>query len=250
MVGTESEHYYLIVLDKRTMNAKKTRYFVPHLQRYLFIGILTVIPIWITWVVFEFVFKHLSHIGMPWVRMLAMILEQILPASAQLPVAPWLQSAIAAVMTLLALYLLGCIASLVIGKRLLSLVDWVMNRIPLVQTIYGGVQKLLSVLQQRPDGVQRVVLIAFPTPEMRTVGFVTQVLKDHLTGREVAAVFVPTTPNPTSGYLEIVPVDRVIPTDWTVEEAMRFIVTGGTVAPDKIHYSRGEATDRSKEDCR
>ena len=102
------------------MNTKKTKRFMPHFQRYLFIGILTVIPIWISWLVFEFVFKQLSDIGMPWVRMISMVLEQVLPTSALLPVAPWLQPALAAVMTLIALYLLGYIATLVIGKRLIK----------------------------------------------------------------------------------------------------------------------------------
>lgn len=227
------------------MNTKKTRRFIPHFQRYLLIGILTVIPIWISWLVFEFVFKQLSKIGMPWVRMLSKVLEQIIPTSALLPVAPWLQPAMAAVLTLIALYLLGYITTLVIGKRLLSLVDWFMNRIPFVQTIYGGVKKLLAALQQKPDSVQRVVMIAFPSPEMRTVGFVTQVFKDHLTGQELAAVFMPTTPNPTSGFLEIVPVDKIISTDWTMDEAMTFIISGGTMAPDKMHYSRVEVEKRS-----
>lgn len=222
------------------MNTKKTKRFMPRFQRYLFIGILTVIPIWISWLVFEFVFKQLSDIGMPWVRMISMVLEQVLPTSALLPVAPWLQPALAAVMTLIALYLLGYIATLVIGKRLISLVDWFMNRIPLIQTVYSGIKKLLAALQQKPDSVQRVVMIAFPSPEMRTVGFVTQVFKDHLTGQELAAVFMPTTPNPTSGFLEIVPLDKIISTDWTMDEAMTFIISGGTMAPDKIHYSRVE----------
>lgn len=213
---------------------------MPHFQRYLLIGILTVIPIWISWLVFELVFKQLSDIGMPWVRMISMVLEQVLPTSALLPVAPWLQPALAAVMTLIALYLLGYIATRVIGKRLISLVDWFMNRIPLIQTVYTGIKKLLAALQQKPDSVQRVVMIAFPSPEMRTVGFVTQVFKDHLTGQELAAVFMPTTPNPTSGFLEIVPLDKIISTDWTMDEAMTFIISGGTMAPDKIHYSRVE----------
>ena len=121
-----------------------------------------------------------------------------------------------------------------------------MNRIPFVQTIYGGVKKLLAALQQKPDSVQRVVMIAFPSPEMRTVGFVTQVFKDHLTGQELAAVFMPTTPNPTSGFLEIVPLDKIISTDWTMDEAMTFIISGGTMAPDKMHYSRGNAKDIAK----
>jgi uncharacterized membrane protein len=137
---------------------------------------------------------------------------------------------------LLALYLLGWITTLVIGKRLLSLVDWFINRIPLAQTIYGGVQKLLNVLQQKPDRIQRVVLIPFPSPEMRTVGFVTRVFKDSLTGQDLAAVYVPTTPNPTSGYVEILPLDKVISTDWTLDEAMTFVISGGAVVPDKIYY--------------
>ena len=228
------------------MRTRKTKRFIPHMQRYLFTGILTVIPIWITWLVFQFIFRQLSNIGMPWVRALSGGLPQGLPALAQWLVAPWFQSALAVVLTLLALYLLGWVTTLVIGKRLLGLMDWFMNRIPLVQTIYGGVKKLLTALQQKPDGVQRVVLIAFPTPEMKTVGFVTRVLRDHQTGQELAAVYVPTTPNPTSGYLEIVPLDNVISTDWTIDQAMTFIVSGGAVAPDKIHYSGGEVEDRSR----
>jgi uncharacterized membrane protein len=224
------------------MKTKKTAHFTPHMQRYLLTGILTVIPIWITWLVFEFVFKQLSHMGMPWVRALSRGLRQTSPALAEWLMATWFHSALAVVLTLLALYLLGWITTLVIGKRLIGLLDWFMNRIPLVQTIYGGVKKLLTALQQKPDRVQRVVLIPFPTPEMKTVGFVTRILRDYQTGKELAAVYVPTTPNPTSGYLEIVPLDKLVSTDWSIDEAMTFIISGGAVAPDKIHYY-----DREKE---
>jgi uncharacterized membrane protein len=71
---------------------------------------------------------------------------------------------------------------------------------------------------------------------MKTVGLVTRFLKDTNTGRELAAVYVPTTPNPTSGYLEIVPLDQVTSTDWTVDEALAFIMSGGAVAPDSMNY--------------
>lgn len=64
-----------------------------------------------------------------------------------------------------------------------------------------------------------------------------RILKDATTGEELAAVYVPTTPNPTSGYIEIVPLARVISTDWMVDEAMSFAITGGTSAPERIHYS-------------
>lgn len=83
-----------------------------------------------------------------------------------------------------------------------------------------------------------MVLISFPTPGMRAVGFVTKVMRDTDTGRELAAVYVPTSPNPTSGYIEIVPLDEVVQTDWSVEEAMSFVMTGGTTAPENIRFAR------------
>jgi uncharacterized membrane protein len=72
---------------------------------------------------------------------------------------------------------------------------------------------------------------------MKSVGFVTRVLKDEHTGADLAAVYVPTTPNPTSGYLEIVPVAQLTPTSWTIDEAMSFIISGGAVSPEKVPFS-------------
>jgi uncharacterized membrane protein len=87
------------------------------------------------------------------------------------------------------------------------------------------------------------VLISFPTPEMKTVGFITKVMRDTDTGRELAAVYVPTSPNPTSGYIEIVPLEDVVQTDWTMEEAMSFVMTGGANAPDSVRYSSRSGKD-------
>ena len=84
--------------------------------------------------------------------------------------------------------------------------------------------------------MQRVVLIPFPSPEMKTVGFVTRTFRDEVSGQDLAAVYVPTTPNPTSGYLEIIPSELVIETDWSVDQAMTFIMSGGAVAPDRISF--------------
>jgi len=136
------------------------------------------------------------------------------------------------VLTLAALYLVGLLASRVVGKRLIGAFDAVLNRIPLVQTIYGGTKKLMSVLQNQPGGLQRVVLVDFPRDGMKVVGFVTRVMVEERTGREIAAVYIPTTPNPTGGYLELVPVEELTPTDWTMDQAMAFIISGGAVAPD------------------
>jgi len=93
--------------------------------------------------------------------------------------------------------------------------------------------------------VERVVLISFPTERMRTVGLVTRTLTDARTGQELAAVYVPTTPNPTSGYLEVVPIEDLVSTNWTIDEAMNFIISGGAIAPDSIPFSREPATEAS-----
>ena len=71
---------------------------------------------------------------------------------------------------------------------------------------------------------------------MKTVGLVTRTFVDDDTGRRLAAVYVPTTPNPTSGYLEIVPLENVTSTNWTLDEAMGFVATGGAVAPPTMNY--------------
>ena len=207
-------------------------------QRYLLTGILSVIPLWITWLVFKFFFVQLSSLGLPWAMAVSKALQQHSPTMAEWLVAPWFQSILAILLTLFALYLLGWVASKVIGQRILSLLDNLMHRIPVVQTVYGAVSKLIGVLKSKPENVQRVVLIAFPNPGMRAVGFVTKVMEDENTGQPLAAVYVPTTPNPTSGYMEIVPLEDLISTDWSMDEAMTFILSAGAVAPDRISYSQ------------
>ncbi|GIX36693.1 MAG: membrane protein [Lysobacteraceae bacterium] len=209
-----------------------------HFQRYLLTGLLTVFPLWLTFIVFQFVLTQLSRLGAPLVDAIARGLERLLPAATLALNLQWLRFLLAVVLTVGSLYLLGWLANRVVGKRLLGLIDGVIERIPLVQSIYGGTKKLLAVLQTRPEGAQRVVLIEFPHPGMRSVGLVTRVLREEPGGRELAAVYVPTTPNPTSGYLEVVPVEQLVPTDWTVDQAMAFIISGGAVAPDRVPYSR------------
>ena len=215
----------------------------PHIQRYLLTGIITVIPIWITWLVFNFFVNQMSSAGMPWAKAISGKIEQHGRDLPNWVLEPWFQKTLAVLLTLTALYLLGWVATRVVGKKAIALLDFFLNKIPLVQTIYGSTKKLLSVLQQKPDHLQRVVLIEFPSRDMKTVGFVTRILKDENTGQELAAVYVPTTPNPTSGYLEIVPVDRLVPTDWTVEEAMTFIISGGAVAPEKIIFEKEDTKE-------
>ncbi|MGH8604784.1 MAG: DUF502 domain-containing protein [Gammaproteobacteria bacterium] len=93
---------------------------------------------------------------------------------------------------------------------------------------------LIAAFQTKPKGVERIVLIDFPSPGMKAIGFVTRTLIDEASGEELAVVYVPISPNPTSGYIEIVAVTKVISTDWTLDEAMQFLMSAGTAAPDTI----------------
>ena len=206
-------------------------------RRYLLTGLLTFIPLWVTWAVFKFVLGLLAGIGAPLVGGLLELVALGSPQAARALNIEWLIFTLALVITLLSLYLLGWLASRVIGQRILDGFDALLSRIPLVQTIYGGTKKLMSVLQQKPAGLQRVVLLEFPRRGMKVVGFVTRVMIEEGTGREMAAVYIPTTPNPTGGYLEVVPVEDLTPTDWTMDQAMAFIISGGAVAPDSLPAS-------------
>lgn len=192
------------------------------IRRYLLAGILLFVPLWLTYVVLRFVFTTLAGLTEPLLR-------------GVLDWPEWALLAVSALLSLVLIYLLGWLASWVLGRRLIHLFDRVLERIPLVQTIYGGVRKLLAVLQTSPDQPQqRVVLVDRPDDGVKVVGLVTRVLTDTATGEEYAAVYLPSTPNPTAGTLELVSLDRVHPSDMSVDEAMSFVVSGGTVSPARF----------------
>ncbi|GLQ49693.1 DUF502 domain-containing protein [Dyella flava] len=206
-------------------------------KRYIITGLLTFMPLWVTWLVFKFILGVLAELGAPLVSALLGTLGVVAPQTANQLSQSWETYVLALLLTLAALYMIGFLANRVIGQRLLLGFDTLLQRIPLVQTIYGGTKKLMAVLQNKPSGVQRVVLVDFPRKGMKVVGFVTRVMIEEGTGREMAAVYIPTTPNPTGGYLEVVPVNELTPTDWTMDQAMAFIISGGAVAPDTLPAS-------------
>jgi len=210
----------------------------PSLRGLFVTGLLTLTPIWLVWIVFKFVFVLLSGLSTPVVAPVLAALAAAQPRALGWLVQGWVQFAIALAATLGFVLVVGALARWVIGQRLLMGFEALIDRIPLARTVYGSARKLLDLLQTRPDGTQRVVLIDFPHRDMKSVGFVTRVLKDERTGEDLAAVYVPTTPNPTSGYLEIVPVAQLTPTTWTVDEAMAFIISGGAVSPERVPFSQ------------
>ena len=210
------------------------------LQRLFLTGLLTLLPIWLTWVVVKFVFGLLSDISKP---LIGPALHNVAigdPMRWSWLDDPWVQTALAVLATVAVVLISGWLARRVFGQRLLRWFEALVSRIPLASTVYGSARKLFDILQTQPDGTQRVVLIDFPHRGVKAVGFVTRILREEGTGRELAAVYVPTTPNPTGGYLELVPVEDLTPTDWTVDQAMTFIISGGAVSPDRIPCQRGD----------
>ena len=207
-----------------------------YVQRYLLTGLLTFIPIWLTWVVFKSIFSLLSQVNLPWISALFDTLAAEFPETLGRLHQGWLISPLAFVVTLVTLYAMGFAANRVLGKRIRGALERVIDRIPIAHSIYGGAKKLMGMLQNKPSGTQRVVLINFPSPELKTIGFVTRVFHDS-EGNDLAAVYVPTTPNPTGGYLEIVPIECLVATDWSVDQAMAFILSAGAAGPDTLPFA-------------
>lgn len=207
-----------------------------HVARYILIGFLTVTPLWVTWLVFDFLLNLLARIGDPLLKGVAHAVRPFSGTAASWLLDSNFQHAVAALLTIVSLYGIGLLASFVIGKKVIGIYENILARLPLAQTIYGATKRFLHTISKPPVTGQRVVLISFPSPEMKAVGFITKIMLDKNSGKKLAAVYVPTSPNPTSGYIEILPMEDVILTDWTTEEAMAFVVTGGTNAPESLNF--------------
>ncbi len=212
------------------------------IQRNILAGILAIVPIGLTIWILGAIINVLTSIGRPFIMALGRWLEPSVPWFANWIEASWAQSLMAICMILVGLYVLGVTATAVVGKRLLGSIERLIERIPLVQLIHGSARKLISALQERPTDLQRLVLIEFPSPDMKAIGLVTRTFSDARSGRQLAAVYVPTTPNPTSGYIELVPVEKLVSLDWTPSEAMGFIISGGAVGPEQIDFGAQSST--------
>lgn len=219
-----------------------------HMRRHFIAGLFVLIPIVITLWVLHLVFTWLSELGQPLVTSLIQWVS-VTPGSVVdrerveriQRTLELFKDILSFIFVVVLIYLLGWLTTKVVGRRVLDAFDNVVDRIPLAKGIYGTLKQLLGTLQTKPEGVQRVVLIAFPNPGMKSVGLVTRTFIDPTTDREVAAVYVPIAPFLTSGNLEIVPIEELVNTDWSVDEAMRFIASGGSVLPTGVLGDRAAA---------
>ncbi|HWA30055.1 MAG TPA: DUF502 domain-containing protein [Rhizomicrobium sp.] len=212
----------------------RDRRFQANFQKNLIAGLLTIIPLVVVWLVFDFFLQTLSDWGRPFAAVLAQAIEQQHPAMTPVLEDGRVQWVIALLWTLLVLYVIGAVTSRVIGQTLWGYLEAVINRIPLANTVYSAARKLVDVLRTKPENAQRVVLIDFPREGAKTLGFVMRTFVDATSKEMMAAVYVPTAVNPTTGYLQLVPVAKVTPSDMTSEQAMAMIISAGAVMPANV----------------
>ena len=130
--------------------------------------------------------------------------------------------------------IVGGISLSFFGKKILSLINDLFKRIPILRTIYSAIGQMTESFTTKSDNKKSVVLIEYPKKGSWAVGFATKENKGEIskkTNKDLINVFVPTTPNPTSGFLLMFPKDEVIYLDMTFEEASKFIVSAGTSDP-------------------
>jgi uncharacterized membrane protein len=202
------------------------------LQRNILAGIITIGPLFVTYLIFSFLLSALATAGMPVVRLLAAIFP------AEWLSEPWLQSVMGVVLTLVVLYVVGRLTAEVVGREALVLFESTLERLPIVAKIYNSVRKLIDSMTAKEESVQRVVLVEFPMPGQKSIGFLTRTLTDSTTGELLAAVLLPNAINPLSGLLQILPIARVVETDLSMEQAMSMLMTGGAVGPDIIRFTK------------
>lgn len=135
-------------------------------------------------------------------------------------------------LTLFFLYAVGLLAANLVGRRVIESLEQLVDRVPLVKTVYRGLKQILSSLSGgQTQSFRRAALVPFPQEKMRCVGFITNIIKDSVTGEELCTVFIATTPNPTTGYLQILKRKDITELNWSIEEAIRCVMSGGILAP-------------------
>ncbi len=196
---------------------KKKRSLTLVLRNYFITGVVVLIPIGITLYLTKFFIGISSKI----------IPENINPNN-YLPYAvPGLEILISVVI----ITIVGGLSLSFLGKKILKLIDDLFKRIPFLRTIYSAILQMTETFSNSKNDKKSVVLIQYPRKGVWAVGFATKENKGEMaqkTNQKLISVFVPTTPNPTSGFLLMFPLDEVIYLDMTFEEASKFIVSAGT----------------------
>ncbi|HIE60087.1 MAG TPA: DUF502 domain-containing protein [Persephonella sp.] len=134
--------------------------------------------------------------------------------------------------TLLLIFFTGLLTKNFLGKKLLSISDYIFSKIPLVRSIYNSLKQITESLFIKKGSFKKTVLVEFPRKGMLSLAFVANEIK--VDDKKYYAVYVPTAPNPTSGYTIFVKEEEVIHTNLTVDEATKIILSGGLVIPKEV----------------
>ena len=190
-----------------------------HFKSKLITGILTLIPLGVTFFVLRFLFITIDG----W---LAPIMSEVLEERYHI--------GMGVLATILLVYLVGLIVSNFLGQKLLGAGEKILTKIPLVREVYAPVKQVVQMALMSSNGnkFERAVAIKTPGSPMRVIGFVTGEFHEEGNPVPVVSVFVPTSPNPTTGVLLFCDPEIVYETNIKVETAMKMLISGGIVAPD------------------
>lgn len=195
-----------------------------HLRTSLMTGLLIVVPVGITIFILKYLFNFADGVLGP---LIAHLFAKLLTNADYIP-------GLGVIAGLLVIYLTGLLAGNFLGQRLLTFSEEMLERIPLVNTIYSSSKQVTSVLSSSSGDERRAVFVEFPTAGSYAIGFQTGHVP-ALNQERYQSVFVPTAPNPTSGYILYVEASKVFPAPFGVEEAMKIVVSGGVVTPETIN---------------
>ena len=196
---------------------KKKRSITLILRNYFITGVVVLIPIGFT--------LYLSKIL---IGLSSRILPENINPNSYLP---YEIPGIEIIISIIFITIVGGLSLSFLGKRILILIDDLFKRIPVLRTIYSAIVQMTETFSNKDSGKKSVVLIEYPRKGVWAVGFATKENNGEMakkTNKNLINVFVPTTPNPTSGFLLMFPIDEVIYLDITFEEASKFIVSAGT----------------------
>ena len=197
---------------------KKKKSFTLILRNYFITGVVVLIPIGFTLYLTKFIIGISSKI----------IPQNINPNN----YLPYAIPGIEILISVIVITIVGGLSLSFLGKRILRLIDDLFKRIPVLRTIYSAIVQMTETFSNKDENDKKsVVLVEYPRKGVWAVGFATKENKGEMaqkTNKKLINVFVPTTPNPTSGFLLMFPLDEVIHLNMTFEEASKFIVSAGT----------------------
>ena len=193
-----------------------------HLRGRMMAGVLVFLPILVTYFIFRFVFDLIGS-----------LLDPIVLALGLSDGPPWLLNTVEFVVIIGIIYIAGLLVRRRLAKLVIDAIHDAIARIPVIGTVYNTTRIGIDFLSDSQRHTYRgVVLIEFPRPGVMSIGLITSNLGLLNEVDEYLSIYVPTTPVPSSGYLVVVPASQVIPTDISVDEAMRTIISGGILAGD------------------